>query len=148
MTLAEFQPYVEQALVSLEWAVARTRWRHGLLDERDAITRALPLAGSYGVEREPLEARWAQINTELQQDVTADRVSQSPLRSVPMDMIAAAVVRRILRVPPEFPVLSIRELPKQADIDDAVRAIAMRWQTPNGQSATEDTHVIESESHV
>jgi hypothetical protein len=68
---------------------------------------------SYGVEREPLEARLAQIDRELAGDVTADRVPQHPIRSVPMDLITAAVVRRILKLPQEFPVLSIKSAAEQ-----------------------------------
>lgn len=137
MTLAEFQPHVENALVAIEWTIARSRWRTGLLGEREALLKALPLAGSYGVEREPLEARLAQIEVELTGDVTADQVPQLPLRSIPMDMIAAAVVRRILRLPREFPILSISKLPSREVLLDTLEAIAMRWQTTNGEIPVE-----------
>lgn len=142
MTLAEFQPYVERAVTALEWETARARWKQGLLDEREAIEHTIPLVGLYGIEREPLEARLAQIEQELAGDVTADRVPVLPLRSVPMDLIAAAVVRRILRIPVAIPVLSIKALPSECDIDDAVRAIAQRWQHPMGEVAAEQTRVI------
>jgi hypothetical protein len=103
MTLAEFQPYVEQAVTACEWAIARARWRQGLLDEREALGKAYLLAGQYGIEPEPIEARLQQIYTELEGDVTADCVPQHPLRSIPMDLITAAVVRRCLRLPQNFP---------------------------------------------
>lgn len=131
MTLAEFEPYVERAVTALEWTTARARWRQGLLVEREAIDKAIPLAGSYGVEREPLEARLRQIDQDLTGDVTADQVPLLPLRSVPMDLITTAVVRRLLRLPPEFPVLSIKTLPSDDQIAEAVAAIASRWHTPN-----------------
>ncbi len=137
MTLAEFQPYVEAALSAHEWATARARWRAGLLDERIAIETALPLAGSYGIEEEPLQARLAQIERDLAGDVTADQVPQHPLRSVPMDLIAVAVIRRILRVPSTIPVLSIKTLPTQDELRDALASIAGRWQHPNGAQPDE-----------
>lgn len=139
MTLAEFQPHVEQALIALEWETARARWRQGLLDERAAIEKHLSLAGQYGIEAAPLEARLAQIDHELAGDVPADHVSQFPLRSVPMDLVATAVARRILRLPAEFPILSIRTLPSDDDIRHALEGIAMRWRTPNGQMPVEQT---------
>ena len=55
MTLAELQPFVERALVAVEWDTAQSRRAHALTEEREAIARALPLAGRYGVERAPLE---------------------------------------------------------------------------------------------
>lgn len=134
MTLAEFQPYVEQAIISLEWETARARWRQELLGQREALGNALLLAGQYGVERQPIEDRLQQIYQELDGDVTADMVPVHPIRSVPMDLITAAVIRRILRLPPEFPILSIKAVPSATDILEAVRAIASRWQTPNGQT--------------
>lgn len=134
MTLADFQPHVERAVTALEWATARARWRAGLLDERVAIVQATALAGQYGVEREPLDARLAQIDQELTQDVTADRVPVHPIRSVPMDLITAEVVRRLFGLPQPFPILSIKTLPSQPQIAEAVAAIASRWQTPNGSS--------------
>lgn len=142
MTIAEFQPHVERALTALEWATARARWRRGLLEQREAIAKALQLAGNYGIEREPLEARLAQIDHELTQDVTADQVPVSPLRSVPLDLITAAVVRRVLRLPPEFPILSLKTVPSDEQMIEAVSAIASRWQTPNGQSSDEPTRVV------
>jgi hypothetical protein len=132
MTLAELEPSVEAAIVSLEWELARARWRQGLQDERDAIEKAIPLAGTYGIEEEPLRDRLEQIAAESQGDVTADRVSVIPLRSVPMDLITAAVVRRILRIPAEIPVLSIKAMPSPTQIADAVEAIAARWSMPLG----------------
>jgi hypothetical protein len=69
--------------------------------------KALPLAGQYGVEREPLEARLAQIETELAGDVSADRVPASRAQRADgsdhrggraADSQAAA----------EFPILSIK----------------------------------------
>lgn len=139
MTLAELQPYVEDALSAVEWNAARLRWASALDDEEAAIRKAVPLAGQYGVELEPLEARLEQIAIERQGDVTADRVPQSPLRSVPMDLVTTAVVRRLLRLPAEFPVLSIKSLPEPQDLAEAVAAIAARWQTPNGQLTYQDT---------
>lgn len=133
MTLAELQPHVEQALVAIEWETARSRWRRGLLDECLAIQQSIPLAGQFGIERAPLEARLGQIETDLAGDVTADQVPQHPLRSVPMDLIAAAVARRILKLPPEFPILSLRDRPSDAAIGEALMAIAMRWQTTAGE---------------
>jgi len=137
VTLADLQPYVDRAVTALEWNLARARRRQGLTDEIAAIQKALPLAGSYGVEREPLEARLAQIAHELDADVTEDQVSPSPLRSVPMDLVTAAVVRRILRLPAAFPILSVKTLPAVTDIEDAVRTIAMRWRTPHGELTVE-----------
>jgi len=145
LTLAEFQPYVEQAIVALEWNLARARRVQRLTDERESIARALPLAEMVGLERAPMEARLDQIEVELTQDVTPDWVSVHPLRSVPMDMIATAVVRRLLRVPPEFPILSIKALPPQDAVDEVVMALALKWQTPNGPSSEEPTRI---ESHV
>lgn len=138
MTLAELQPYVERAVTALEWSIARARWRRGLDEQFEAITNALPLAGSYGVEREPLEARLRQIGIERTQDVTADQVSEHPVRSVPMDVITVAVVRRILRIPVEFPVLSIKALPHLNEIADAVTALAARWSSPHGARPVDD----------
>ncbi len=132
MTLAELQPIVDAALTSLEWETARARWRDGLRDEAEALTKALPLAGSYGVEAAPLEARLSQIALEAGGDVTADRVPLHPLRSVPMDMITSAVVRRILRVPAAFPIVSIKAEPDAAVIQQALASVARHWQTPNG----------------
>jgi len=146
MTLAEFQPHVEQALVALEWEIARKRWRQGLIDQQDAIMKAVPLAGTYGIELEPLKMRLMQIKLELDAcDVTADQVSRSPLRSVPMDMIAAAVIRRILHLPAEFPIISIKTLPSEADIAQALQSIAMKWSSANGQSGEEPSRLV---SHV
>lgn len=142
MTLAEFQPYVETALAALEWETARARWRQGLIEESEAITKALPLAGSYGVEAAPLEARLAQITQELTGDVTADRVPQHPVRSVPMDLITEAVVRRLVRVPASFPVLSIKTAPALDDVRRAIADVAQRWQHPNGAIAEEPQRTI------
>ncbi len=136
MTLAELQPIVDAALTALEWDTARARWREGLREEAEAIAKALPLAGSYGVEAEPLEARLKQIALEAEGDVTADRVPLHPLRSVPMDMITSAVVRRILRVPSAFPIVSIKAAPDAADIQQALTGISRHWQTPNGSVAS------------
>lgn len=137
MTLSEFQPYVEAAIGAVEWNAARLRRAAALRAERAAIRNALKLAGQYGVEAEPLEARLAQIELERDQDVTADMVPQHPIRSVPMDMIAAAVVRRLLGLPAEFPVLSIKALPDQQSIAQAVTEIAQRWSSPNGAAVEE-----------
>jgi hypothetical protein len=143
MTLADFQPYVEDALIALEWATARARWRQALHDEEEAIRKALLLAGQYGVEPEPLEDRLRLIALAQDEDVTADCVPQHPVRSIPIDMITAAVIRRILKLPPEFPVLSIKVLPAPEAIADALQAIAMRWSSPNGASG-EDAGPIAS----
>lgn len=166
MTLSEFQPYVEAAVTTYEWASARARWHHGLLNEREAIKKALALLSERAANQrlleplpegvqfsdvvddadlEPYHARLKQIAEELERDVTPDRVPQLPLRSIPMDLITAAVVRRCLRLPAEFPVLSIKALPTPEAIADAVAAIAMKWQTPNGASAEEPTRIA---SHV
>jgi hypothetical protein len=143
MTLAEFQPHVEQGIINIEWETARARWRAGLLVEREALGKALLLAGQYGVDRQPIEDRLQQIYVELEGDVTADRISVHPIRSVPMDLIAAAVVRRIYKIPNDFPILSVKELPSHEAIADALRAIAMRWSTPNGQAQVdEETRVM------
>lgn len=135
MTLAEFQPHVERAVTAIEWSIARSRRSRALSEERDAIEKALPLAAQYGIEREPLEARLDQIAQEMRMDVTADYVTVLPLRSVPMDMIAVAVARRVLKLPPEFPILSVKMLPNQEAIESAVMDLALRWQTPNAQTA-------------
>lgn len=140
MTLAEFQPYVEQAIINLEWETARSRWRAGLLVEREALGKALELTALLGMDRQPIEDRLQQIYSELEGDVTADRVPVHPIRSVPMDLIAVAVIRRILLLPQEFPILSIRTLPSERDVYEAVIAIANRWQTPNGQIPVEEMH--------
>ncbi len=142
MTLAEFQPHVEQAVTALEWATARARWRQALVEEREAIEKALPLAGQYGVEAEPLEARLGQIAVEFTLDVTADQVPQHPIRSVPMDLITAAVIRNLLRLPAAFPVLSLKALPNEAVLRDAVAAIAQRWYSPLGAVPEDAVHVL------
>ncbi len=142
MTLAEFQPHVEQAVTALEWTTARARWRQALMAEREAIEKALPLAGQYGVEREPLESRLGLIAIELNLDVTADQVPQHPIRSVPMDLITAAVIRNLLRLPAAFPVLSIKAVPDEAVLLDAVSAIALRWYSPFGAVTEEAIHVL------
>src|SRR4051812_45338624 len=124
MTLAEFQTHVERAVTAHEWATARVRWRQGLLNELEALQKAVALLAErveyqdsleplpdgvqfrdqvYRSDLEPYYARLRQIAEELERDVTPDCVPLHPLRSVPMDMIAAAVVRRILRLPAEFP---------------------------------------------
>lgn len=143
MTLLELQPHVEAALVALEWDLARARWRQGLINERSAISRALKLAGQYGIEEGPLLERLAQIDEERKGDVTADRVSVHPLRSVPMDVIAAAVVRRVIGIPPDIPVMSVKVPPSPDLIADAIAAIAQKWQHVNGPApeSTELTHV-------
>ena len=141
MTLAEFQPFVERALTALEWSLARARWRQGLLDQREALGKALLLAGQYGVERQPIDDRLQQISHELDSDVTADCVPKHPVRSVPMDLITAAVVRRIFRIPSDFPILSLNKLPDEQDVSDAVRAIAQRWSTPTRQAPVDESVV-------
>jgi hypothetical protein len=138
MTLAEFQPHVEKAVTALEWTIARARRTLALAEEAEAIMKALPLAGSYGVERAPLEGRLEQIACEIGQGVTADMVSQHPVRSIPMDVITAAVVRRTLHIPADFPVLSVKTIPSPEAIADAVMAIAARWHSPQGPIAVDD----------
>jgi hypothetical protein len=166
MTLAEFQPYVEQAVTAYEWVSARARWHQGLLNEREALEKALTTLSERAANQrlleplmegvqfsdpvdeddlEPYRARLQQIADELKGDVTPDRVPQLPLRSIPMDLITAAVIRRCLRLPAEFPVLSIKTLPTPEAIADAVAAIAMKWQTPNGASADQPARIT---SHV
>lgn len=142
MTLAELQPQVEAAIEAFEWEIASVRWRRGLIEEREAIEKAIPLAGQFGVEEAPLRARLGQIVAEMRTNVTADRVSLHPLRSVPMDLITAAVVRRILRLPADFPILSVKAPPTRKQLHDAVREIANRWQTPMGSIADEITQTV------
>ena len=134
MTLAEFQPHVEAAVTAYEWATARERWRAGLKDEAMAIQQAIASQleraledDDFEFDREPYDARLNQILTELQSDVTPDRVVTLPLREVPMDMITAAVIRRILRLPPEFPVLSIKTVPNELLIYETIADIAQKW---------------------
>lgn len=138
MTLDELQPAVEATLTALEWATARARWRARLTEERAAIRRALETAEDVGVDPGPLASRLVHIDVELAGDVTADQVSVSPLRSVPMDLITAAVARRILRLPPDFPILSLKLAPTADQIREALSAIYVRWQTPNGQTPAEE----------
>lgn len=142
MTIADFQPHIEAAIVALEWAQARAAWLRGLFGEQEALEKALTLAGQYGVEEAPLQARLDQIVVEFQGDVTPDRVSQHPMRSVPMDLIATAVIRRILRLPDGFPVLSIKVLPSDEQIADAVEAIAQRWSSPLGPVRDEQPQTV------
>lgn len=77
---------------------------------------------------------WETARLRHGRDVTADMVPLSPLRSIPIDMIATAVVRRLLKVQSDFPILSIKVIPKQQDVVEAVAALASRWQTPQGQA--------------
>jgi hypothetical protein len=56
----------------------------------------------------------------------------SPIRSVPIDLITAAVVRALLRLPAEFPVLSLKTAPTDDELQDALIGIAARWQHPMG----------------
>ena len=133
VTLEELQPYVEAAITAVEWDIARARRQAGLLAEQETITQSLPLAGRYGIEEEPLRARLLQIEVERTQDITADCVPVAPVRSFPMDLITAAVVRRILRLPIGFPVISIKTMPNPDAIKTAVIAIMDRWQNANGQ---------------
>jgi hypothetical protein len=137
VTIVEFQSRVDAAITVYEWEVARVRWRQGLLEERAAIEKALPLAGTFGIEAEPLEARLGQIAVELTGDVTADRVPQHPVRSVPLDMIATAVIRRILRVPADYPFLTlsgIKTVPTDTEVAEAVADVAKNWSNPKRQS--------------
>jgi hypothetical protein len=134
MTLAEFQPHVERAVAAVERSHACSRRLRALQEERAAIEKSLRLAGLYGIEAAPLERRLAAIRQEMTQDITDDQVSVLPLRSVPMDMIAEAVVRRILKVPLDITILGLNVMPSPAAIEEAVQAIASRWKTPNGQS--------------
>jgi hypothetical protein len=97
------------------------------------------------IDRDECIARLAQLDLELKREVNAGEVPALPLRSVPMDLITTAVIRRCLRLPAEFPVLSIKTLPTPEAIADAVAAIAMKWQTPNGASADQPTRIT---SHV
>jgi hypothetical protein len=142
MTLAEFQPHVERAVTAVEWALGRAHWRVALEEEYRAVVHAYAHADEWGLDPVPLHARIDQISIELGGDVTADRVPQLPLRSVPMDLIAEAVARRILKVPAEFPILGIKALPTDADIEAAVMSIAQRWQSPNSQSGGETTRIV------
>jgi hypothetical protein len=137
MTLAEFQPHVEKAVAAMEWNTARSRRLRSLAAEQDALWKALENAGQYGVEEAPLKARLDQIPFEMARDIDAGEVPVSPLRSVPMDMIAEAAVRRLLNLPSAFPILSIKVLPSPEMIEEAVTAIASRWKTPNGQIPVE-----------
>lgn len=141
MTLAEFQPQVEAAIVAHEWATARARWRAGLEVEAIAINRALKMVGA-DLDPEPLRARLVAIERELTQDVTADCVPVHPVRSVPIDIIATAVIRRILRIPASIPVLGIKTIPPDEDVRQAVADIAARWQTPNGSQPDERARVV------
>lgn len=159
MTLADFQPYVERAVTAHEWATARVRWRQGLLNECEALHKAVAVLAErvayqdsldplpdgvrfsdpvYKDDLEPYRERLRQIGEELERDVTPDCVPLHPIRSIPMDLITAAVVRRLLRLPAEFPVLSIKALPAEQDIADAVQAIASKWQHPNSAVVHED----------
>jgi hypothetical protein len=69
-------------------------------------------------------------------------VPQHPVRSVPIDMITEAVVRRLLHIPAAFPVLSIRAVPSPDDIREAVAAIAARWSTPNCAQFDEQARTV------
>jgi hypothetical protein len=140
--LAVFQSQVDAALTAYEWATARARWRAELESQQQSLQAALLMAGMYGIEREPLEARLLQIADELQGDVTADQVSVHPLRSVPMDLITDAVVRRLLRIPAGIPVLSVKVAPNPQDVLDAIAVIAQRWSTPNGAQPEEQTRTV------
>ena len=64
VTLEELQPYVEAAITAVEWDTARARRQAGLLAEQETIEHSLPLAGQYGIEEEPLRARFLQIEVE------------------------------------------------------------------------------------
>ena len=134
MTLAEFQPHVEAAVTEYEWERARIRWKIALMEEAAALYEAIASQTqrtaedtSFSFDREPYDARLEQILVELRGDVTPDRVSPLTLREVPMDMITAAVIRIILRLPPEFPVLSIKVVPPESVILETVADIAQKW---------------------
>lgn len=89
------------------------------------------------VEAAVVAVEWATARSRYGDDVTADRVPQSPLRSVPMDLITEAVARRALKLPPDVPILRIKAQPDQDVIFDVVMALASRWKTANGQTAVE-----------
>lgn len=89
------------------------------------------------VEAAVSAVEWACARQRYGERVTADMVPQSPLRSVPMDLITEAVVRRALRLPQGVPILRIKAQPDQAVIFDVVMALALKWRTPNGQTTVE-----------
>jgi len=153
MTLAEFQQYVETAVAMVERSTAGARHRASVLDARATILRAIEWidaqqsephrregdldeddVADLAVERGEYELRLAQLDAELHRELNAGEVPELPLRSIPMDMIAESVARRLLKVPAEFPILSIKALPKSEDIDEAVLALAQKWRTANGPS--------------
>ena len=142
MTIPECQVVVEAALVALEHECAAAARLRRLTDERKAIARALPLAGLYGIERAPLVARLDQLAVELTEDVSPGEIPQHPIRSVPMDLITLAVIRRVLQIPHDFPILGIKAEPSQAHVADALAHIAARWQTTAGPTLDPEPRVL------
>lgn len=159
MTLAEFQPHVERALLVVERSTAAARRLMALEDERDSILAAIQWVKETEIcthcgeqhcthienireQLEPMRERLTQIAHEITLDVTEDMVSELPLRSVPIDLITAEVARRLVRMPPEFPVLRLKSLPDDETIEAEVLRLSRRWRTSKGQTATvEPPHV-------
>lgn len=165
MTLAEFQPYVEKAIAVVAKSTAKARILAGLEDERESIQDSIRWLEEHQVcshcgerdcvhienlvfQREPMEERLKQLAIDIEnvrhlEDVPDDLVPELPLLSVPMDLITAAVARRVLRLPSEFPILRLKALPPAHEIEHAVGALAQRWRTANGQSGDEPQRIVD-----
>ena len=133
MTLADFQPHVEAALAAIERETSDARRKQRIADGIESIKKTIAWDLEHGVlDQADLQKRLAQEMAEWAREIGDDEINPHPVRSVPMDLIAAAVIRRIYRVPDAFPIIGVKVLPPADEIKRAVAAIAARWVTPNG----------------
>jgi hypothetical protein len=100
-----FQTRVDEAVVQLEWTIARQRRVRIKTSEIDSLKELKAKWGDHATlqdilasdDVEPLAAKVLRLQHELHtEDVTADEVSPSLIRQVPLDLLAWAIAKEIV----------------------------------------------------